>query len=96
MNGLTLIILSPEGERARVECDSVTVFARDDARGEGGGSVGIRRGHIPAVIALENNSRVTAKSAGSIVSEHIVSGGFARVKDNTVTVISADTSLEKK
>ena len=92
MNGLTLVILSPEGERARIECDSVTVFARDNARGEGGGSLGIRRGHIPAVAALEKNSRVTAKSAGRVISEYVVSGGFVRLKDNTVTVIAEGIS----
>ena len=88
MNDLTLRIVTPEGEKASVPCDSVTLFARDGAGGEGGGSVGIRRGHLPAVIALENKSTVKAATGGKSAASFTVSNAFARVRDNVVTVVA--------
>ena len=89
MNEVRLVILTPAGEAASVECDHVNLFARDNAAGENGGSVGIRRGHAPAVVALEANSVVAAKSCGREVFRTTVSGGFARVGSDRVTVITA-------
>ncbi len=88
MNALTLKIITPEGERAAVACDSVTFFVRDNDKGEGGGSMGIRRGHVDAIAALEANSVVKARSEGNTVASFIVSGGFAGVKDDIVTIIA--------
>ena len=90
MNELTLRIVTPSGVAASVDCDSVTLIARDDADGNGGGSVGIRRGHIPAVIALENGSAVKTSSDGAQLRSFTVSGAFARVRDNVVTVVAED------
>ena len=86
VNELTLRILTPQGERQSVSCDAVTLFARDGEGGEGGGSVGISRGHMPAVVALEDESIVSAASDGETVASFTVSGAFAVVKDNVVTV----------
>ena len=83
---LTLIILTPQGEKGRSACDSVTLIARDGENGDGGGSVGIRRGHLPAVISLEDGSSVIASSNGVSLASYTVSGAFAMVKDNIVTV----------
>ena len=88
MSALVLKIVTPEGEMEPVPCDSVTVYARDNERGEGGGSMGIRRGHIEAVAALETNSQVRAYSEGKLIASFTVSGGFASIKNNTVTVIT--------
>lgn len=93
-NGLCIRILTPLGEGAPVACDSVTLFAMDNERGEGGGSVGIRRGHIPAVIALEPGSAVRARLNGAEVFSMTVPGGFAFVKDDTVTVLMSDAPEE--
>ena len=90
-NSIELRLLTPEGELARTECDSVNLFARDNAKGEGGGSVGIRPGHLPAVIALEPGSSVTALAGGKEVLRAFVGGGFARVGRNLV-VITAPTA----
>lgn len=84
---LTLVIVTPEGEAARAECSHVTVYAADGADGLNGGSVGIRRGHAPALIALENNSRVIAKNGESCL-EFTVAGGFAGVRNDAVTVVT--------
>ena len=92
VDALTLRILTPEGERPSAACDSVTVVARDGADGEGGGSVGIRKGHLPAVIALEDGSAVKASSDGETVAEYTVTGAFASVRDNVVTVTAETAS----
>lgn len=91
MNGLTLVILTPEGEACRLPCEAVTLFARDNEAGEGGGSVGIRRGHIPALIALEPGSIVKARAEGGSETRYKVSRGFAAVKDDIVTA-AAETA----
>ena len=90
---LELIILTPNGELARVPCDSVRLFARDNEAGEGGGSIGIRKGRLPAVAALEPGSKAEARLAGELVYKTRVPGGFAMVKDDTVTVLT--DSIEK-
>ncbi|MBO4385370.1 MAG: hypothetical protein J5854_08160 [Clostridia bacterium] len=87
MSAMTLIIITPEGEKLRVPCDSVTVSARDGLGGEGGG-VGIRRGHIEAVIALSESSPVTACEDGKCVLRLIASGGFLRVKNDELTLVA--------
>lgn len=87
MNGITLVILTPEGEKARLSCSHVTLFAKDNARGEGGGSFGIRRGHLPALAALKENSLVEAISDGGQV-RFCVGGGFASIRDEVVTVVT--------
>ena len=88
MNSLKLIVITPAGEAASVECSSVTVFCRDGVNGENGGSIGIMRGFLPSLIALEPLSKVRAMADGRPVYEAVVSGGFAGVKDDTVTVLT--------
>lgn len=94
MNELTLIVITPEGRREGIPCDSVTFFVRDNERGEGGGSMGVRRGHIDAIAALEPGSAVRARSEGKEIASFRVSGGFASVKNNAVTVV-AETAEEE-
>jgi len=89
MNGLKLEIITPEGRKAFTECESVNVYARDNEKGEGGGSVGIRPGHMPAVVAL-GTGEVCAFLNGKKVYSASVRGGFALVRDNTVTVMTED------
>ncbi len=88
MKKLTLTVLTPSGETAKTECSSVTLFARDNEAGDGGGSVGIRPGHIPAVISLAPGSEVKCSSEGSVVLSVTVSGGFATVRDDRITVVT--------
>ena len=86
--GLKLKLITPAGMQRELDCDAVNMVACDNAEGFGGGSVGIRKGHMPAVIALENDSIVSAKSNGIEVLCARVAGGFASVKENIVTVIT--------
>lgn len=88
MSAMTLKIITPEGEKQCVGCDSVTVTARDGISGEGGGSVGIRRGHVEAVIALSDSSPVTAMEDGKKVFSVVASGGFLHVKDDVITLVT--------
>ena len=84
---LTLKIVAPDGKKAELECESVNLVARDNASGRGGGSVGIRPGHLPAVIAL-GKGEVCAFTQGEKVYSAAVFGGFALGKNNTVTVMT--------
>ncbi|MCR5808983.1 MAG: hypothetical protein K6G56_05420 [Clostridiales bacterium] len=95
MNGLTLAVIVPGGEAARVSCDTVTLTAMDGANGQGGGSMGILPGHIPAVIALEPGSLVTALSGGRPAAAVRVGGGFASVSRDVVTVICEQAETEQ-
>ena len=90
MKGIRLIVITPAGEAANVESASVTVFCRDGVNGENGGSIGIMHGFLPSLIALEPGSRVRAMLDGKPVYEAVVSGGFAGVRDDTVTVLTEE------
>ena len=80
-------IVTPDGIKANTDCESVNVFARDNEKGEGGGSVGIRPGHLPAIVAL-GKGEVCAFRDNKKVCSAFVEGGFAIVRDNTVTVMT--------
>ena len=49
---LTLRICTPAGVTDTLECDSVSFAIPDGADGSGGGRIGIRPGHIAALIAV--------------------------------------------
>lgn len=84
---LTLRIFSRIGEVRSISCDSVTLFAKDNAKGQFGGSISIRRGHTDALIAIAN-SPVIAYSNGTVLAKIPVSNGFAAVSKNIVSVFS--------
>jgi F0F1-type ATP synthase epsilon subunit len=81
-------LLTPQGERCRIPCDAVELTAKDDASGRGGGSLGVRRGHLPAVAALEEGGRVRVLREGETVFTARLRGGFARVDRQQVTVLT--------
>ncbi len=84
---MKLRLLSPTGVAAEVPCDSAQLFLRDNAQGRGGGMMGIKRGHIPAVMAL-GQGPVRASLGGTVVFSARVDGGFASVRDNEIIVIT--------
>ena len=94
MKFLTLVIITPEGEFARLECDSVTAFARDNEEGSGGGSFGIRPGHLPLLAALEKGSPIKPSKNGVPLPRYCTEGGFLNVRDDTVTVVTPGISQE--
>ena len=93
---LVFCLLTPRKEVVSCSCEAVNLWAKDDDKGEGGGSVGIRRGHVPTVIALAENGPVQVASEGKLVFAAKVRGGFARVEAGSVTVLtpSAEVTTE--
>ena len=86
-------LLTPMKEVASFRCESVNLCEKDDAEGWGGGSIGIHRGHLPAVIALAEGGEVKAVSQGKTVFQACVRGGFARVDGESVTVLTPDAEV---
>ncbi|MBO4452454.1 MAG: hypothetical protein J5793_00810 [Clostridia bacterium] len=90
MNGsLKLLIYTPGGKVCDDDCDAVDMIAVDNKEGENGGSIGIRYGHAPAVIALAEGE-LSAKKGGTTVFRATLKGGYARVLENVVTVVTED------
>ena len=84
---MTLRLLTPDGVLKEIGCDSVQLILRDGVRGEGGGSVGIQKGHAPAVMAL-GRGVLRASLTGEAVFRARTEDGFASVRDNVITVIT--------
>ena len=84
--GVRLRVVTPSGVAKDIFCDSVRLNAADD---RGGGLLGIRRGHTPALIILERG-RLTAFREGEKTEDIGVGGGFAAVSGDTVTVLATE------
>ena len=91
MSALTLKVVSPDGLNRTVECDGVILWMAPDRSGKGEGSIGIRKDHVNAVIAL-GSGKIEAHLDGKTVYSGRSEGGFATVLDNTVTVVTRQTS----
>lgn len=92
MSTFNLSIVTPDGVNQTCACDSVNLLMADDRNGKNGGSIGIRKGHADAVIALDEGE-VTAKLEGTVVFHARISGGFAVVKNGNLSVL-AETLTE--
>ncbi|MCR4906947.1 MAG: hypothetical protein K6A33_12825 [Clostridiales bacterium] len=85
---VTLILSAPDREAVSVRCDSVHLIACDSRDGRhAGGSVGIRRGHVPALIAVAPGP-VRAFAEGREIFSSVTSGGLASVAHNRVTLMT--------
>ncbi len=82
---LTLVIITPEGALPEIKCNSINLCVADNEKGKGGGSYGIKKGHAEALIALSSGT-VKAYIDGKTVYECTLSGGFAKISKNTVTI----------
>ncbi len=91
MSALTLQIVTPEGVNRTIPCDSVSLWMAPDSKGRGEGSIGIRKGHVDAVIAL-GNGKIEALEDGKPVFTGQSEGGFATVRSNVVSVITTKLS----
>lgn len=89
---LTLRIISKEGSAGPVECDSVHLTVADDNMGRGGGSMGIRAGHIKSLISVDQGF-VTAYLSGKEIFSCKTAGGFATVENDSVTVVTERMQL---
>lgn len=81
---LQLVIVTPDTETVRVECDSVHLEVSDGEKN--GGMYGIRPGHAKSIISLKGG-KLTAFLSGKVVFESTHSDGFANVSPDTVTVV---------
>ena len=84
---LTLRIVTKQGTSQSIECDSVHLSVVDDVLGEGGGSMGIRTGHIRSLISVDKGP-VTAYLNGKEIFSANVGVGFATVENDTVTIVT--------
>ena len=89
-----LVFASPGAPETVVRCDAVSFTVPDGTKGKNGGSVGIRPGHINAMMALDSG-KISARLEGHDVLSCVTSGGFAMVEDHRVTVLSDDLQIEQ-
>lgn len=87
MSELILNIVTPNGARDPIRCDSVRLTVCDDLNGRGGGSYGIRAGHARSLLSLDKGD-VRAFLSGQNVLTGESGIGFAAVERNTVTVVT--------
>lgn len=89
---LLLTITTPDETRT-IRCDAVSfTVPHSEARPNAGGSVGIRRGHTDALMAVAEG-RIVARAAGEIVLSAAVAPGFAVVRHDQITVITDRVTL---
>ena len=89
-------LLTPMKEVASCACDAVSLWERDSVDGRNGGSIGIRPGHLPAVIALAENGPLRVTRQGKTVIAAKVIGGFARVEPGSVTVLTPSAEVTEE
>ena len=86
MSALTLSIVTPAGSKSGVQCSSVHLTLADNSDGKGGGSFGIRKGHIKSLLALEKGSLKAYDGENLILKAHC-GAGFASIDNDAVTVV---------
>ena len=91
MSQLVLNIVTPNGARDPIRCDSVHLTICDDLSGRGGGSCGIRAGHAKSLLSLDKGI-IKAFLSGQTVLAGESDVGFAAVERNTVTVVTESFS----
>ena len=88
MGELTLRVVTAEGAGEAVRCDCVHLTVCDGGNGRGGGSCGIRPGHIRAMFSLAEDGGVAALRGGARIFAGRCAGGFATVVRDEVTVVT--------
>ena len=92
MSSLTLKIVTPEGVDRTVSCDSISLWMAPDTKGKGEGSIGIRKGHVDAVIAL-GSGPIEGRENGQTVFSARSNGGFATVLKDVVTIVTPHVEI---
>ena len=83
---LHLTVTTPDQTRS-VRCDAVNFLVPDSPDNpNAGGSVGIRRGHADALMAIAPG-RITARAGGHTVLSVDSSAGFAVIRRDEITII---------
>ena len=89
MSELHLTVVTPDGAYGPYVCDSVRLNAEEDSKGRGGGSCGIRPGHIDALFSLEKGELTAYLNSEKILTASC-GDGIASVSKNAVTVITEE------
>ncbi len=85
---ILLSVYTPGSERYRVRCDSVRFSIPDSRDGKTlGGSVGIRRGHADALMAVAPG-KIEGFSDGEPILSCVVKGGLAIVGGDKVSILT--------
>lgn len=95
MDKLTLKIVTPRGGYGPYACDSIHLTVSDNAKGKGGGSYGIRAGHIKALLSL-SAGKISAYRSGGLVLAGVCGNGFATVAQDAVTVVAEEYTEQSK
>lgn len=82
---MQLIIATPKGSLKPLECDSIHLNVTNDSKDKKGGSYGIRKGHVKALLSLEKGE-ISAYLNGEKIYSAITTKGFATVDNDIVTV----------
>ena len=91
---ILLTVITPGGEPVRARCDSVRLNVPDSRDGKiKGGSVGIRRGHTDALMALAPG-KVEGFSDGKRVLCCEIGGGLAVVSGDQMNVLARRSGEE--
>lgn len=92
MDELLLTVITPQETYGPLPCESVRVTIPDNAAGTGGGSYGIRRGHVQALLALDAGALRAFSAEQPVFSAHC-GCGFASVEKNRITVVTEDCRI---
>lgn len=87
MKELQLTVVTPDGKHGPIRCDSVHLTISDDLSGKGGGSCGIRPGHVAALMSVDCGP-ITAMLKGEVVFSADGGSGFASVDGDSVTIVT--------
>ena len=82
----TLSVITYRGKRPPILCDSVHLNVSDNTQGQNGGSYGIRKGHVKALLSLSEGPLLAFLNGEQILSAK-AGNGFASVEGDTVTVV---------
>lgn len=89
---LTLEVYGVDRKLPAIKCDYVRLPLADDKDGRFSGSCGIKKGHAKSALALGKGC-VIATENGATVFEAEISGGFALVSNNVVSVTADSLNI---
>ena len=83
---MVLNIVTPKSSYGPFTCDSIHLCIADDTNEKGGGSYGIRYGHIESLMLLKEGNLYAFLNKDILITGKC-GKGFANIEDNTVNVV---------
>ncbi len=90
---LTLEVYGVDRKLPAIKCDYVRLPLAEDINGRFSGSCGIKKGHAKSALALGKGC-IIATENGASVFETEISGGFALVNNNVVSVTADSLNIK--